>query len=336
MEADLTPLDVATHWPLLRHHLLLDRSPAYLAALDLLAERQVEAQGNPCYLGVGAIEAAGFTRGQTGRFRQVLRILEERGVVIRFAGSGRRPNLWSFTGSVQRWTGMPWRYSAREPVRAIAGCACRVACVVVACFPGQSVAGFGETEVFAVPEEFHLRRPGLLPVEVRDYDTSHATTTHRPGLFPVDNSDPAPPYCASKDLITPLHSEGRREEEEEKIATLLSAVSKATGRPVWGQPKKTIEHIAATSSAEIVALVAQAVSRQRDMPVTGIVEWAAALVRSPELLAEIRGPAGVVESAELRRLRSRAAACRLAGEEVPSEVARRIAELSPPSDTIEP
>ena len=60
---------------------------------------------------------------------------------------------------------------------------------VVALLPGQSGALSRTGYQIRIPEQMHLRRPGVLPVDVRDDGARCATTAQRPGPMPVDVRD---------------------------------------------------------------------------------------------------------------------------------------------------
>src|SRR6185437_1502379 len=135
MDTDLAPIDVAQHWPFLERH-LVRLPPAVRRALWLVAEAQVDTDGEACSVRSRLLEAGG-TAGEAGRVSVVLTELEERDVVVRYRGRGRRPHLWSFRPNIYRWRGFVWESSAKDVEEAVSQCFCRAADAVVARFPGQ-------------------------------------------------------------------------------------------------------------------------------------------------------------------------------------------------------
>jgi hypothetical protein len=187
MDTALAPIDVAQHLPFIDRY-LVQPAPAIRRALWLVAEGQVETDGEPCPVRARGL-AEGATPGEAGRTSVVLNELEERGVLVRYRGRGRRPHLWSFRPGIERWQGFHWGGSAGDVAEAIGGCFCRAVGDLVARFPGQSVVEFRRRAKFELLSRDHIRPPGLFLVETRDKDKGRATKSQPPGLLPVDTRD---------------------------------------------------------------------------------------------------------------------------------------------------
>ena len=160
------PIDVAQHFPFIAGH--LHRPPrAVIRALWLVAEGLVETDGEPCPVRARGLDA-GNTAGEAGRTSVVLAELEERGVVVRYRGRGRRPHLWSLRPRLEHWRGVAWSSPPGDVAAAIGSCSCRAVLDFVARFPGQGVADLRRVAKFELLSRDHLSPPGLFPVETRD------------------------------------------------------------------------------------------------------------------------------------------------------------------------
>lgn len=283
---DLTPLDVAQHWPFLRRHLTLDRHRSMLRALDTLASAQVQADGEPVELGQRRIrETAGLTNGEAGRVRMALAELESRRVAWHYPGAGSRASAWAFRSDLSHWRAMPWRWSGGAVEEAIRLCICRAASAFVARSPGQSVLQLCDRPEFHLVDADHLWRPGLLsvdnPVETRDNGGSRATNPKRTGISLVDTRDkfgPAgAPYCFS-DVDIRLRRPD--EDDDETLATLLQGVLRATGSRVWpgSAPERQLRALAGTVTPDQARAIAGQLAAYR---------VAGKPLRSPSLAAAV-------------------------------------------------
>jgi hypothetical protein len=209
MDTNLAPVDVAQHLPFVDRH-LIRTPPAVRRALWLVAQGQVENEGDPCPVRARAL-SAGDTPGEAGRTSVVLNELEERGVLVRYRGRGRRPHLWSFRPRLEYWQGFHWGEGPREVCEAVSGCFCRAGDNFVARFPGQSVVQLRRRARFELLPRDHIAPPGLLVVDTRVKITERAPSFRPPGLFPVetrDKSDDAPALSLlTEELEIPLLSE---------------------------------------------------------------------------------------------------------------------------------
>ena len=243
MDTDLAPIDVALHWPFIRSHLLLERWPAAGRALDALAVQQLDANGRAVQFGTRFWTEAGLTRGQIGATTQALVELERRRVVARYSGRGRRGHSWTFVPSIRHWVAMPWSGRGRNVDDAVRSCACRAPRPVVAVIPGQPVALSRASAVFRLSSADHLQRPGLFPVEERDYGARRATTGQRPRISLVEprdyGADPGSPYLLPGELTFSV--EGARE----RFDALLEAVEGKCGQTVYPTAFKMRARLAA-------------------------------------------------------------------------------------------
>lgn len=259
------PLLVAAHWPYVRRQLELSRRRPLAQALDLLARLQWEGGGEPVPLGRRRLAAcenpqAGrpFTPGEAGAIWHALARAEHGGVVVRWRGSGRRPDAWSLRGDVEHWRAMPWILGARDVGRVIRACRSSTFCAVAARNPGQSVAPRRE---FWLSGADHLAPPGLLPVDSRDYGASRAATAQRPGTTPVDSRGYG---RGAGGLSFPSEEPSVLREEDERVELLLRGIERATpgqrrgpnGRAVWGAPLRALAATAAMLTADEARRVA--------------------------------------------------------------------------------
>jgi len=237
METSLAPVDVANHWPYLREQLLLERWPSARVALDAVAVRQAEGGGSPATFGSRFWLDSGMTKGQASRVTQTLVELERRRVLSRHRGAGRRPHAWSFVPSVRHWVAMPWVYSGRDAERAISLCACTAACPVVPRLPGQGTALSRGKDAIRLPEKFHLLRPGVFPVDTRDYGASRGTTGRRPALQLVDTRDygAADGPNSGVPLLSP--DEFKLIREKQRFDELIEAYEIASDQELWENSK---------------------------------------------------------------------------------------------------
>lgn len=209
MDTNLTPIDVAQHLPFVDRYLIRP-APVIRRALWLVAEGQVETDGEPCPVRARGL-SEGASPGEAGRTSVVLNELEERGVLVRYRGRGSRPHLWSFRPRIEHWQGFHWGGAAGDVSEAIGGCFCRAVGDFVARFPGQSVVEFRRRAKFELLSRDHIRPPGLFLVETRDKVSGRATKFSPPGLLPVetrDKSDDGPALSLlTEELEIPLLSE---------------------------------------------------------------------------------------------------------------------------------
>lgn len=232
MENPLAPIDVAQHLPFIDRH-LIRTPPAVRRALWLVAEGQLETDGEPtpvrarCLAGhvdhPDAPEWIG-SGGEAGRTSVVLNELEERGVLVRYRGRGRRPHLWSFRPRLEHWQGCHWGGAVGEVSDTLCDCFCRAAADLVARFPGQSVFEFRKRAQFRLLSRDHLQPPGLFLVETRDKIKSRATRFSPPGLFPVETRDNAAaemPAGGGPSLLSENSENSPLGEEEESYALLV-------------------------------------------------------------------------------------------------------------------
>jgi hypothetical protein len=245
MDTDLSPIDVATHWPFLLRHLPLERWETGRRALDMLSQLQVDTGGDPVAMGRTRIAGSDLTPGEAGAVWRSLVELEERGVVARFRGRGRRPDAWTFRPDIAHWR-TPWRYSGREVERAIDGCICRAECAVAARTPGQRAALPRVKEVFRIAREEHLFRPGLFLVDSRGFGAGRAATAQSPAWDPVD-----PRGNGERDgrFSRPVNSVGElvlNSQEEEVFQVLKRGAERRTEQPVFERstPEREIKEVA--------------------------------------------------------------------------------------------
>jgi len=210
MDTTLNPIHVANHWPFVDRHLSLERWDTGRQALETVAQLQNDAGGEYVALGRKRLGET-MTPGQAGAIWRALVELEERGVLARRRGAGRRPDAWGFRPELSQWRGMPWRYSGRAVERVLCGCISRASCAVAARNPGQSVA-FPRVKVeFRISPQDHLLPPGLLPVDTRGFRATRAANAQRRAWAPVDtrgySAEIEPigvPVLSTEELRTPL------------------------------------------------------------------------------------------------------------------------------------
>jgi hypothetical protein len=241
MDTDLAPVDLALHWPFIRSHLLLERWPAAGRALDALAVQQLDALGNPVRFGTKFWRAAGLTDGQIGSTTDALLELERRRVVARYPGRGRLGHSWTFVPSIRHWRSMPWSGTGRSVEITVRGCACRGPCPVVAVVPGQGVALSRTWGVFRLSAADHLQRPGLLPVDDRDYGARSATTGQRPRLSLVDDRDYGAAEGANPGSPSSLPELFKLIKRSQRFYELVEAFDLQSEEPLWIGSKYYLE-----------------------------------------------------------------------------------------------
>lgn len=252
----LTPYDVATHWPLLESHLLVrrrlddDQTP-----LHFLAELQAWNGGEPAAFRSRFL-AAGHTEGEAGNAWRALVAAERAGVVRRYRGVGRRPSLWTFTGTVDRW-GVPWIYSAREVATVVENCICRAELSFVARSQGPGNVSARVNPKFHVAPELHLGQ----------WAVARATTPERRALgtrFPLQSVTPPRDDGGSPGTSIPSLS-GRSDDfvvvhpddDDGKVATLQQAIAEATGGgSVYGAPLARLRAVADLCDDELAERLA--------------------------------------------------------------------------------
>ncbi|HEV2369115.1 MAG TPA: hypothetical protein VGR90_04530 [Acidimicrobiales bacterium] len=186
MDTSLAPIHVANHWPFVDRHLSLERWQTGRQALEFVAQLQNEAAGEYVRIGRKRLTESKLTAGQAGAIWRALTELEERGVVARLRGAGRRPDSWSLRPELTHWRGMPWKYSGREVERVLCGCISRASCAVAARTPGQSVALPRVKKEFRIAPQDHLLPLGLFPVDARGFPAGRAATANSRAWGSVD------------------------------------------------------------------------------------------------------------------------------------------------------
>ena len=320
--------DVLDHWPFVARHLNWSRSPVSALVLEQLALAQSQVRGLPVPLSHGHLVAGGLSPGAAGRARMVLRRLEEQRVVWTFPGAGRRPKLWSINPSLVSWRGTPWVTSGRAVEAAIRRCSCRAARGVVARLPGQSVALSRGSSEIALAEADHNRRPGLLPVDSRDYAASRATT---PRGEPLTRSDAAPPrdYAAQSSAPIPFSLVPSEppllKEEEEVLRTLVGAIRARTGHVLYGAPLEALKASVRGADHRLdEALACIRASQLRGAPVLARAVVDLLGTDAPQEARRTWDP----DADRRRHLERTLAALRLSADATPEEIATIEAELA--------
>jgi hypothetical protein len=234
MSTSLVPIDVALHWPFFRACLLLDRWPAADRALEELAIQQADNEGEPIAFGSSYWRGMGLTAGEAGRMRTVLNELATRGVLVkRTAEGGPVAHAWSFRPTVCRWRPMPWARPARDVERIVGSCSCRAPRVMSARLPGQGVARARGSGEFRLSVDFHLRRPGTLPVETRAHHTRRALRTFDRAWEPVEtrahDTGSARLHLSLKELTFLIE-----EDSKQRFAALLEKGEALCGQELYG------------------------------------------------------------------------------------------------------
>lgn len=291
---------VASHWPYVRSHLLLDRRPAASRALELLAHQVADNGGDPVPMSRRRLHVLGLTPGEAGNAWAALSELEEAGVLARYRGSGRRPDLWTFVGAIaERWR-VPWRWGGREVEIVVGHCICRAGSDFAARFPGQSVAGPPESELFRLPPDAHLGfRAGFRAANAEPRAASSLATR--------ENRNSSRGYDA------PLHlspmggrrtsSSSEEEEVDEATRTLAEAIGAATGRPNWlypgSEPHRVLQKVALSCNGDLDRLA------QELRLATGVESPVVLARQAGERLAMLRGELLRQEREERERARHR-------------------------------
>jgi hypothetical protein len=240
MDSDLTPFDVAQHWPFLEQHLF--RLPlAVSRALRIVAEGQVDTDGEACSVRQRLLAEPYASPGMAGRASVVLNQLEEREVLIRYRGRGRRPHLWSFRPDLSRWRGFAWSPSAEGVNEAVSQCFCRAAGDLVARIPGQRLVELRRRAKFELLSRDHIRPPGLLLVETRDKGESRATRSDRPGFLPVETRDKSEDPFGLSVMSQEVELLELGEAERDRFALLKAVVDFHCTEGSFVRPGTTIE-----------------------------------------------------------------------------------------------
>ena len=259
-------LDVVTHWPFVRSHLLIDKKPAVGRVLETLAERQFLA-GGPVTMSGSALAKYRFSPGEAGHANDVLRWLMQRGVVGRYEGAGRRPALWHFSPALQRWR-LPWRWSSADVERSISLCSCRGGPAAAARLPGSENRLPRGDEIFYLAEDVHLHL----------YRASRASTgDDRAAVAPgsvLTRDDSRPARDKDRAYTSPLGKE-RDFVPLEGMGRLQEVIRKETGGRAFGAPEQDLiealqivgpegaEELAEELALEIVGLKAPPVAASR-------------------------------------------------------------------------
>jgi hypothetical protein len=262
MDTTLAPIHVANHWPFVDRHLSLERWDTGRLALETVAQLQNDAGGEYVALGRSRLTASKLTPGQAGAIWRALVELEDRGVLARRRGAGRRPDAWGFRPELSQWRGMPWRYSGREVERVLCGCISRASCAVAARNPGQSVV-FPRVRVeFRIAPQDHLLPPGALPVDTRGFRATRAANAHGRAWGPVDSRgysaeiEPIDvPVLSTEELRTPLSR------TQEEVVHVIKGAIEGRGDKIWGRYLDRLSQIVASLNVDQARLVAWKVSR---------------------------------------------------------------------------
>ncbi len=264
MDTTLSPIHVANHWPFVDRHLSLERWETGRLALETVAQLQNDAGGEYVALGRKRL-AETMTPGQAGAIWRALVELEDRGVLARRRGSGRRADSWGFRPELSQWRGIPWRYSGREVERVLCGCISRASCAVAARNPGQSVA-FPRVKVeFRIAPQDHLLPPGLSSVDTRGFRATRAANAHGRACDPVDSRG----YSAEIEPIRARDNSSRELivlnwDEEQRVRILKEAGEARTGQPlqVPSRPYRRLTAFARRITDRQAELVAAAIKRR--------------------------------------------------------------------------
>lgn len=247
---DLSPADVAHHWPFVRRKLFLARWCAGDRALQLLAQHQAASGGEPAELGRARIGTdLGLTAGEAGNVWRALSELETRQVVTRHRGCGRRPDAWSLRPEIGRWRGLPWETSGRDVESAVSSCICRADSALAARFPGQRGAKPRGVWLSAAD---HLQPPGLFLVDSRGNGERRAANANGRAYDPVDSRGNGAPSAAP----IPLLLDQLEKEKALRAEKLIEAVERANpGKVVFGEPEARLRQLAdLLSDAELEEL----------------------------------------------------------------------------------
>lgn len=253
----LTPYAVASHWPFIRSHLLIrdlpNRPNASLRALRLLAEQQVWSEGLPVPMSAKRLRMLGLTAGEAGNAWAALTELERAAVLSRYRGAGRRPDLWSFAGSLaDRWR-VPWEWGGREVELVVENCTCLLD--VSARCPGQSDMDLVRQGYFVLPAAAHLGFRADLRAENAEHRAETSEPTRANGTFPRGNgrllhNSPSGRIGGRVERI-PSSLEGT---DDEALRMLQEAIEGPTGSTLFGAPLDELRAIAANCNGELEAL----------------------------------------------------------------------------------
>jgi hypothetical protein len=298
MDPRFAPFVIASHWPYLDRVLELERTPARRRALQLLAELQVDAGGDPVRLGRSRLRGLGLSPGEADHVTATLRELASRRVVECLPGRGSSPSAWSFRGDLAHWRGLPWRTSARSASSVVFSCARSRICEGPPAFvrdsPGQGLRG---SPAILLGSAAHLYRSGETLVDITSSrGASRANAAFR-AWGPVDiqrktsPSTPLSPFSESS-IEDSLYLES---EERQQILSVLQGAFRASGGDVifprskrWAELLELVGELnldqARAIAAELGALNARRDPRLR-LQAPLLLTKARELTRAPLVLA---------------------------------------------------
>jgi len=295
---------IVENWAVVRRQLDLDRAPAVLRLLDLVALHQAETH-LPVPLSDSWLRRAGLTHGEAAAARKAAARLERAGVLARWRGAGRTPDLWRVRGPLARWR-IPWRTSAAAVENLLAELTCRAKFAVSAQIPAQGHTlaaheALSDHECYtSVSADLGFRgRVGAASAEL-GAATANGTPVDldfRKIKARLNARNRAPLPLSSKDVTSSSGRDDDGELRSEGARRLAQAITEASGALVWGEPAARLERVAQMAGDHLEDL-AEELRRQT---------WArspVALVRHAEALLPVlrHGRAAQAVEAGRRRL----------------------------------
>jgi hypothetical protein len=235
MDPRLAPFVIASHWPYLDRVLELERTPARRRALQLLAELQVDAGGDPVRLGRARLRELGFSPGEAVHVSATLRELALRRVVERLEGRGSSPSAWSFRGDLEHWRGLAWRTSARSAANVVFSCARSRVCEGPLAFVNDSpVQRLRGSPAVLLGSAAHLYRSGETLVDSIHNGAASFTNARFRAWPPVDilhKSTPArpPTPIPNPSIEGSIYLES---EDSQQILSILQGAFRSSGGDV--------------------------------------------------------------------------------------------------------